>query len=182
MTGKITYFGLEIVDGKYVREADIMKLPFGAFWRKSAIGSAGTYNETTGEHFIYLHDWERFSALFIKTGRHRYMPHTPDALLVGRYNSKLEYTYFGLVVQHQKYVLPQHITSLPFYDFWRDYAASKQAQPGLSEATLIHLEDWTVFARRFIELGNSTLAANFDQNPQRQNMTASIETKDVPLI
>lgn len=74
MTRKTTYFGLEVVDGKYVREADILKLPFGEFWRKSSIGSTATTDANTGEHFIYLHDWERFSEMFIKTGRHRYMP------------------------------------------------------------------------------------------------------------
>lgn len=74
MTGKTTYFGLEIIDGKLVREADIMRLPFGSFWRESSMGSTTLGHPGTDEHFVYLHDWERFARLFISTGRHRYMP------------------------------------------------------------------------------------------------------------
>lgn len=74
MAEKTTYFGLSVVDGKYVRGSDIKKLPFYEFWRKSSIGSTYTSDPETGEDLIYLRDWERFSRLFIETGRHRMMP------------------------------------------------------------------------------------------------------------
>lgn len=74
MTHKTTFFGLEIIDDKYVREADIARLPFADFWRDSAIGSTMIGHPGTDEHFVYLHDWERFAEMFISTGRHQYMP------------------------------------------------------------------------------------------------------------
>lgn len=74
MANKTTYFGLPVVEGKYVRGSDIKKLPFYEFWRKSSIGSTYTSDPETGEDLIYLDDWERFSRLFIETGRHRMMP------------------------------------------------------------------------------------------------------------
>lgn len=77
MTRTTTYFGLEIVDGKLVREADIMRLPFGEFWRESSVGSTTIGKPDSDAHFVYLHDWERFARLFISTGRHRYM--APDS-------------------------------------------------------------------------------------------------------
>lgn len=38
------------------------------------MGSTTLGHPGTDEHFVYLHDWERFARLFISTGRHRYMP------------------------------------------------------------------------------------------------------------
>lgn len=66
----VTFFGLPVLDGKLVREADIAKLPFYDFWRESALGS--TQPIIDGQSYVYLHDWEAFCRLFIKTGRHRY--------------------------------------------------------------------------------------------------------------
>lgn len=74
MANKITYFGPPVIDGKYVQGSDIHKLPFYEFWRKSSIGSTYTSDPKTGEDLVYLDDWERFSRLFIETGRHRMMP------------------------------------------------------------------------------------------------------------
>ena len=51
-----------------------LSIPFYEFWRKSSLGSTFTSDPETGEDLIYLHDWERFSRLFIETGRHRMMP------------------------------------------------------------------------------------------------------------
>lgn len=66
-----TYFGLPIIDGKLVRLKDIEALPFAAFWRESASGSA-MLSDDEGNAFVYLHDWEAFAELFIQTGRHRW--------------------------------------------------------------------------------------------------------------
>lgn len=66
-----SFFGLPVLEGKWVAEADIAKLPFYEFWRASARGSACLHKD--GQSFIYLHDWEAFCRLFIQTGRHRYM-------------------------------------------------------------------------------------------------------------
>ena len=67
-----TYFGLDVVEGK-VRYADIEKLPFFAFWLDSMAGS-GMPHDSSGEVFVWLHDWENFCVTFIRTGRHRYSP------------------------------------------------------------------------------------------------------------
>lgn len=66
----MTFFGMPVIDGKLVRESDIAKLPFFDFWRESARGS--TQPILDGEPHVYLHDWEAFCRLFIKTGRHRF--------------------------------------------------------------------------------------------------------------
>lgn len=66
----VTYFGLAVVAGRFVRLADIERLPFAAFWRESAAGSAQL--DRDGETLVYLHDWESFSRLFIRTGQHRF--------------------------------------------------------------------------------------------------------------
>ena len=65
-----TYFGLEIHQGNLVKENDIKKLPFYDFWYESAKGS--TYVIIDDEEYIYLTDFESFSKLFIKTGKHRF--------------------------------------------------------------------------------------------------------------
>lgn len=74
-----TYFGLEIVREKLVREADIRTLPFFDFWRDSSRGSASLSDPQSGEHLVYRHDWAAFSQLFIRTGRHRFMAQIDDA-------------------------------------------------------------------------------------------------------
>ena len=65
-----TYFGLEIHQGNLVKENDIKKLPFYDFWYESAKGS--TYAIIDDEEYVYLSDFESFSKLFIKTGKHRF--------------------------------------------------------------------------------------------------------------
>ncbi len=68
-----TFFGLEIVNGRCVRQADIAKLPFFDFWLQSAAGSGCPLDHDTGEPLAWLHDWEAFCRMFILTGRHRFM-------------------------------------------------------------------------------------------------------------
>ena len=74
MANKSTYFGLPVIEGKYVRGLNIKKLPFYEFWRKASIGSTYMNDPKSGEDLIYLDDWERFGRLFIETGRHRMVP------------------------------------------------------------------------------------------------------------
>lgn len=72
---KTTYFGLAVhqVDGtECVRLADVQRLPFFPFWLESASGSTILVDDRTGEQLVYLHDWQAFAHLFIKTGRHRF--------------------------------------------------------------------------------------------------------------
>ncbi len=73
MASQTTYFGLQVIRGKYVLSSDIQKLPFHEFWLKSSLGSTYTRDPLSGEDLIYLDDWEEFSRLFIETGRHRMM-------------------------------------------------------------------------------------------------------------
>lgn len=70
---KKTYFGLPVIDGRFVRLSDIEILPFADFWRESACGSAMPVNDA-GDTLVYLYDWEAFAELFIRTGRHRWSP------------------------------------------------------------------------------------------------------------
>ena len=65
-----TYFGLTIHQERYVLESEINELPFAAFWRESAVGSTTRCED--GEMLVYLRDWEAFSLLFIRTGKHRF--------------------------------------------------------------------------------------------------------------
>ena len=71
---KRTYFGLEIINGNLVRLSDIEALPFVDFWRMSSSGSTMLVDTQTGQTFVYLHDWEAFAELFIRTGKHRFQP------------------------------------------------------------------------------------------------------------
>ena len=65
-----TYFGLSVYDN-YILESDIKKLPFYNYWLESSIGSGVAILENN-EIGIWLTDWEEFSKLFIKTGKHRF--------------------------------------------------------------------------------------------------------------
>lgn len=69
-TARQTYFGLAIHRERYVRESEIRALPFFEFWRASSVGSAMV--EEGGEVLVPLPDWEAFSQLFIRTGKHRF--------------------------------------------------------------------------------------------------------------
>ena len=66
-----TYFGLQVIDGRYVLQSEIAQLPFFDFWKQSFRGSTclGTSN---GDVLVFLYDWQAFAHLLIKTGRHRY--------------------------------------------------------------------------------------------------------------
>lgn len=65
-----TYFGLQVINDRFVRQSEIEQLPFFKFWEASSMGSACLPNGD--DALIYLHDWESFCVLFIKTGKHRF--------------------------------------------------------------------------------------------------------------
>ena len=70
-----SYFGVSVVkvgNMSCVPQKEIERLPFYAFWLESARGSAMLIHPETGEKMVYLADWEAFSELFIKTGKHRF--------------------------------------------------------------------------------------------------------------
>ena len=69
-TPRQTYFGLAVHRERYVRESEIRALPFFEFWRASSAGS--TMVQEGGDLLIHLSDWEAFSELFIRTGKHRF--------------------------------------------------------------------------------------------------------------
>ncbi|MEP5757907.1 MAG: hypothetical protein ABJ327_01095 [Litoreibacter sp.] len=73
MTLARTFFGLPVIEDKLIRLSDIEALPFANFWHESAVGSTTLHHDNCNETYIYLHDWENFARLFIKTGRHRNM-------------------------------------------------------------------------------------------------------------
>lgn len=65
-----TYFGIKIYKNFYVKKNDIEKLPFYEFWLESTKGSIISRYESFV--VVPLSDWELFSQLFIRTGKHRY--------------------------------------------------------------------------------------------------------------
>lgn len=70
-----SYFGVSVVqvgNMQCVPLQEIELLPFHAFWLESAKGSAMLIHPGTGEKMVYLADWEAFSELFIRTGKHRH--------------------------------------------------------------------------------------------------------------
>lgn len=68
---RLTYFGLCVVEERFVRLRDIEALPFAMFWRESSMGSTMLASDDA-ETLVYLHDWVAFAERFIKTGQHRY--------------------------------------------------------------------------------------------------------------
>ena len=71
-----SYFGVSVVqvgNMTCVSLQEIERLPFYAFWLESARGSTMLLHPETDEKLVYLHDWEAFCALFIRTGKHRLM-------------------------------------------------------------------------------------------------------------
>ena len=71
-----SYFGVSVVkvgNMSCIPQKEIERLPFYAFWLESARGSTMLIHPETDEKLVYLHDWEAFSTLFIRTGKHRFM-------------------------------------------------------------------------------------------------------------
>ena len=76
-----------------VMEHHIAELPFYSFWRDSSIGSAQSLID--GQAAVFLHDWNAFCRLFVRTGKHRCQTdHTDNQAVDG------QYSYFGLPIVH----------------------------------------------------------------------------------
>lgn len=70
-----SYFGVSVVqvgNMSCVPLQEIERLPFYNFWFESTSGSALLVHPETNEKLVYLHDWEAFCVLFIRTGKHRF--------------------------------------------------------------------------------------------------------------
>ena len=70
-----SYFGVSVVkvgNMSCVPQKEIERLPFYDFWLESARGSTLLIEPETDEKMVYLADWEAFSELFIRTGKHRH--------------------------------------------------------------------------------------------------------------
>lgn len=145
-----TFFGLEVVNGRGVRMADIASLPFAAFWEESAVGSGQMQDFQSGEWLIHLHDWKEFSLLFIATGRHRHMPRPPHVHGCDQERNDSDHTYFGLKIWDQHFVRKDDIAHLPFYAFWLEGSGKVIAS---NEDDCVSLEIWRRFSKTFIETG-----------------------------
>ena len=101
-------------DCPVVMERHIAELPFYPFWRDSSIGSAQSLID--GQAAVFLHDWNAFCRLFVRTGRHRGQTgHTGNQAEDG------QYSYFGLPIvytpeqDNAPAVSEADIAKLPFY-------------------------------------------------------------------
>lgn len=134
-----------------VMERHIAELPFYSFWRDSSIGSAQSLID--GQAAVFLHDWNAFCRLFVRTGKHRCQTnHTDNQAVDG------QYSYFGLPIVHTPgqnnapAVLEADIAKLPFYAYWRTTCAS-DVYPLADGTHVVHLADWEAFCRRLVLTG-----------------------------
>ena len=134
-----------------VMERHIAKLPFYPFWRDSSIGSAQSLID--GQVAVFLHDWNAFCRLFVRTGRHRgQTSHTSEQAADG------QYSYFGLPIVHTSEqdnapaVSEADIAKLPFYTYWHTACAS-DVHPLTDGTHVVPLADWEAFCQRLVLTG-----------------------------
>ena len=134
-----------------VMERHIAKLPFYPFWRDSSIGSAQSLID--GQVAVFLHDWNAFCRLFVRTGRHRgQTSHTSEQAADG------QYSYFGLPIVHTSEqdnapaVSEADIAKLTFYTYWHTACAS-DIHPLADGTHVVPLADWEAFCRRLVLTG-----------------------------
>ena len=138
-------------DYPVVMEHHIAALPFYPFWRDSSIGSAQSLID--GQAAVFLHDWNAFCRLFVRTGRHR-----GQTGLIGDKVADGQYSYFGLPIVHMPEqdnapaVSEADIAKLPFYTYWRTACAS-DVHPLADGTHVVHLTDWEAFCRRLVLTG-----------------------------
>lgn len=138
-------------DCPVVMERHIAELPFYPFWRDSSIGSAQSLID--GQAAVFLHDWNAFCRLFVRTGKHRCQTgHTGNQAEDG------QCSYFGLPIVHTlgqdnvPAVSEADIAKLPFYTYWHTACAS--AVHSLADGThVVPLADWEAFCRRLVLTG-----------------------------
>ena len=138
-------------DCPVVMERHIAELPFYSFWRDSSIGSAQSLID--GQAAVFLHDWNAFCRLFVRTGKHRCQTgHTGNQAEDG------QYSYFGLPIVHMPEqdnapaVSEADIAKLPFYTYWRTACAS-DVHPLADGTHVVHLTDWEAFCQRLVLTG-----------------------------
>ena len=150
-------FGVPVIrpagqgDCPVVMERHIAKLPFYLFWRDSSIGSA--QNLIDGQAAVFLHDWNAFCRLFVRTGRHRGQTGNTD-----KQTADGQYSYFGLPIVHMPEqdnapaVSEADITKLPFYTYWHTACAS-DIHPLADDTRVVPLADWEAFCQRLVLTG-----------------------------
>ncbi|WP_179209340.1 hypothetical protein [Eikenella corrodens] len=138
-------------DSPVVMEHHIAELPFYLFWRDSSIGSAQSLID--GQAAVFLHDWNAFCRLFVRTGKHRCQTdHTDNQAVDG------QYSYFGLPIVHMPEqdnapaVSEADITKLPFYTYWHTACASDVHRLA-DDTRVVPLADWEAFCRRLVLTG-----------------------------
>ena len=138
-------------DCPVVMERHIAELPFYSFWRDSSIGSAQSLID--GQTAVFLHDWNAFCRLFVRTGKHRCQTdHTDNQAVDG------QYSYFGLPIVHTPEqdnapaVSEADITKLPFYTYWHTACAS-DIHPLADDTRVVPLADWEAFCQRLVLTG-----------------------------
>ena len=138
-------------DYPVVMEHHIAELPFYSFWRDSSIGSAQSLID--GQAAVFLHDWNAFCRLFVRTGKHRCQTsHT------GNQAEDDQYSYFGLPIVHTSgqdnasAVSEADIAKLPFYTYWHTACASDVHRLA-DDTRVVHLTDWEAFCRRLVLTG-----------------------------
>ena len=138
-------------DCPVVMEHHIAELPFYPFWRDSSIGSAQSLID--GQAAVFLHDWNAFCRLFVRTGKHRGQTgHTSKQAANG------QYSYFGLPIVHTPgqdnapAVSEADIAKLPFYAYWHTACVS-DIHPLADGSHAVNLADWEAFCRRLVLTG-----------------------------
>ena len=138
-------------DCPVVMERHIAELPFYPFWRDSSIGSAQSLID--GQAAVFLHDWNAFCRLFVRTGKHRCQTdHTDNQAVDG------QYSYFSLPIVHMPEqdnapaVSEADITKLPFYTYWHTACAS-DIHLLADDTRVVPLADWEAFCQRLVLTG-----------------------------
>ncbi|OAM21523.1 hypothetical protein A7P89_07925 [Eikenella corrodens] len=138
-------------DCPVVMEHHIAELPFYPFWRDSSIGSAQSLID--GQAAIFLHDWNAFCRLFVRTGKHRC-----QTGYTGNQAEDGQYSYFGLPIVHtpgqdNAPAVPEaDIAKLPVYTYWHTACASDVHR--LADGTrVVRLADWEAFCQRLVLTG-----------------------------
>ena len=138
-------------DCPVVMERHIAELPFYSFWRDSSIGSAQSLID--GQTAVFLHDWNAFCRLFVRTGRHRGQTGNTD-----KQTADGQYSYFGLPIVHMPEqdnapaVSEADITKLPFYTYWHT-ACTSDVHLLADDTRVVPLADWEAFCRRLVLTG-----------------------------
>ncbi|WP_154104068.1 hypothetical protein [Eikenella corrodens] len=138
-------------DCPVIMERHIAELPFYSFWRDSSIGSAQSLID--GQAAVFLHDWNAFCRLFVRTGKHRC-----QTGYTGNQAEDGQYSYFGLPIVHTPgqdnapAVSEADIAKLPFYTYWHTACAS-DVHPLTDGTHVVPLADWEAFCQRLVLTG-----------------------------